>query len=156
MTRKAGRPKKAKKAEVKEEVKSEEQTEKEDVKTEKVEEIKDENVAVMSQDEMMAQMLAMKAELENLKTTAVQKEIVAPPKPLEKHICCEIKCKFDDMERARRIKYNELKDNDNSVTLRCPISGVSMRYKNLTEFPRDDQRIYSEGVDGWFVKYTII
>ena len=147
MTRKAGRKKREKKEETSNEVV--EATEKEE---EKVEEVKEE----MSAEDLMAQMLAMKAELEELKATTVQKVVKAPPKPVQKHICCEIKCKFDDMERARRIKYNELKDKDNSVTLRCPVSGVSVRYKNLTEFPRDDQRIYSEGVDGWFVKYTII
>ena len=157
VTRKAGRPKKENK-----EVESKELTEKEEaiveVETE-VEgetEVEDENAAVMSQEDMMQQMMAMKEELETLKETAVKKTVVAPPKVLQKHICCEIKCKFDDMERARRVKFNELKDNDNSVTLRCPISGVSIRYRNLDEWPRDDQRIYSGGVDGWFVKYTIL
>ena len=148
MTRKAGRKKKEKK----EEVSNEEVVEATEKEEEKVEEAEEK----MSPEDMMAQMLAMKAELEQLKATTVQKVVQAPPKPLQKHICCEIKCKFDDMERARRVKFNELKDTDNSVTLRCPISGVSVCYKNLTEFPRDDQRIFSEGVDGWFVKYTIV
>ena len=150
MTRRAGRKKKEK--EETRETSNEEVVETTEKEEEKVEEVEEK----MSTEDMMKQMLAMKAELEELKATAVQKTVQAPPKPLQKHICCEIKCKFDDMERARRIKFNELKDKDNSVTLRCPISGVSVRYKNLTEFPRDDQRIFSEGVDGWFVKYTIV
>jgi len=159
VTRKAGRPAKKQEEDVVSKILSEE-VEQVNEKAEEIEDKVEDKTSKVEPEEliqaMAKQMADMKAEMERLKESSVQKVVIAPPKPKQKHVCCEIKCSFDEMERARRVMFNQIKDTDNSVTLRCPVSGVSIRYKDLNEFPRDDQRIYSAGVDGYFVKYTII
>jgi hypothetical protein len=83
-----------------------------------------------------------------------ESQIVNIAKP--NNVVCEIAATHDNLMAERERMFYELADSDGSVTLRCPLSGLSYRAKNISEWPKFNMRVPTKKIDAYFVKFTVL